>query len=142
MKTYYFGNFWNAWLSPSKYLSTNSIVPICSKRSCLSTCKKWTSSLTSFLKYWKEIANLLIWVFCICLFTHTQNDSNSLEKTLYFICRPKNHLHPSSSKTVQMMACQFTHIQKDTIIFCFYNIYIFCRLLYLSASKKTQLNPP
>ena len=28
---------------------------------CLSSCKKSTSSLTSFLRYWKDIANLLFW---------------------------------------------------------------------------------
>ena len=37
------------------------------KRSCLSACKKLTSSLTSFLRYCKEIANLLLWAIWACL---------------------------------------------------------------------------
>ena len=47
------------------------ILSICSKLSCLSACKKSTSSLNSFLRYCKEIANLLFWVIWACLATHT-----------------------------------------------------------------------
>ena len=35
------------------------MVSICGKLSCLSACKKWTTSLTSFLRYCKEIAKLV-----------------------------------------------------------------------------------
>ena len=54
LQTFYFGNFGNDWASQSK-----TIVMISRKPSCSSACKKSTSSLTSFSKYCKEIANLL-----------------------------------------------------------------------------------
>ena len=39
----------------------------CRKLWCLSACKKSTSSLTSFLRYCKDITNLLFWEFWECL---------------------------------------------------------------------------
>ena len=39
----------------------------CKKLWRLSTCKKLTSSLTSFLRYWKDIASLLFWELWECL---------------------------------------------------------------------------
>ena len=39
----------------------------CRKLWCLSACKKSTSSLTSFLRYCKDIANLLFWELWECL---------------------------------------------------------------------------
>ena len=62
LQTYYFGNFWNAWPSPSKIT-----VPICRKLSSLSTFKKFITHL----RYCKEIANLIFWVIWACLVTHT-----------------------------------------------------------------------
>ena len=50
LQTCYFGNFGNAWPSPSKI-----IVSICRKLPCLSACKKSTWSLTSFWKYCKLV---------------------------------------------------------------------------------------
>ena len=63
----YFGYFGNAWPSPIKNHSTNlweTFMLICMQ-------KKSTLSLTSFLRYCKEIANLLFWVIWACLATHT-----------------------------------------------------------------------
>ena len=62
LQTCYFGNYGNAWPSPSKIM-----LSICRKLSCLSACKKSTSLLTYFLRYCKEIANLLYWVIWACL---------------------------------------------------------------------------
>ena len=53
MQTRYFGNFWNACPFPSKI-----IVSICRKLSCLSACKKSTSSLISFLQYCNKSINV------------------------------------------------------------------------------------
>ena len=39
----------------------------CRKLWCLSACKKSTSSLTYFLRYCKDITNLLFWEFWECL---------------------------------------------------------------------------
>ena len=64
MQTCYFGNFGNAWPSPSKM-----IVSICRKFPCSYRCNKSTSSLTFFLRYCKEIENLLFWVIWACLAT-------------------------------------------------------------------------
>ena len=43
----YFGYFGHAWLHSSKM-----IVSPCRRLPCLSICKKWTSSFTSFLRYY------------------------------------------------------------------------------------------
>ena len=83
MPTCYFGNFENAWTSPSKI-----IVPICRKLSCLPECKKSTSSITCFLRYCKEIANLLFWVIWASLATHLKW-YYELKKPLMFICGQK-----------------------------------------------------
>ena len=64
LQTCYLGDFGNAWPSPSKI-----IVSICRKLSCLYACHKSTSSLTFFLRYCKEKANLLFWVIWVCLAT-------------------------------------------------------------------------
>ena len=52
------GNFVNGWLSPSKIIVSISR-------------KFLTSLLTFFLRYCKEIANLLFWVIGACLSTNT-----------------------------------------------------------------------
>ena len=39
-------------------------------------------SLTSFMKYYKDIANLLFWVFWACLDIHTKNKSIKVKETL------------------------------------------------------------
>ena len=48
----------------------------------LSVLKKWAPSLTSFLRYCKDIANLLLWVIWECLIMPTSNDSITLKETL------------------------------------------------------------
>ena len=95
---WYFANFGNVWPSSSKIK-----VSICRKRLCLSACKNSTSSLTSFLKYYKEIANLLFRVIWKCLATHTKDDSINLRKFLMFICRQK--------KTTSFLVVFFTYCE-------------------------------
>ena len=68
--------------------SLKIILSNCSKLSCLSVCKKSTSSFNS-LRYRKEIANLLFSVNWACLATHTYNDDSNLKKPFTFICRQK-----------------------------------------------------
>ena len=47
----------------------------CRELWCLSACKKWTSSLTYFLKYCKDIANLLFYEFWERLSIPIKNNS-------------------------------------------------------------------
>ena len=61
-----FLKLWKCLIIPSKIM-----VSICRKLWCWSIFKKSTSSLTSFLRYCKEIANLLFWVIWACLVTDT-----------------------------------------------------------------------
>ena len=64
---------------------------------CLSACKKWTSSLTSFLGYCEDIANLLLWVLWGCLTIYINNNitlketlmPKVLKSTLMLICMQK-----------------------------------------------------
>ena len=63
------------------------ILSICRKLSFWSACKKSTSSLNYFPRYFKEIANLLLWVIWAFLVTHTKNDNSNLRKPVKFICR-------------------------------------------------------
>ena len=64
LQTCYFWNSGNAWPSPSKIKAS-----ICGKLFCLSVCKKSISSHTFFLRYCKQIPNLLIWVISAFLDT-------------------------------------------------------------------------
>ena len=64
------------------------MVPICSKLSYFSACKKSTSSLTFFLRYCKEIANLLFCVIWACLATQTPKMIKAIWRNL-FIFRQK-----------------------------------------------------
>ena len=45
--------------------------------------------LTFFLRYYKDIVNLMFWVHWVCLDTQIQSDTINLQKTLVFICRQK-----------------------------------------------------
>ena len=58
----------------------------CGKLWCLSACKKSTSSLTSFLRYCKNIANLLFWKFWECLTIPIKNHSINFQETFMLIC--------------------------------------------------------
>ena len=51
--------------------------------------KKSTLSFTFSLRYWKNIAKFLFWIFWEYLATHTQNDDINLQKTSIFIYRQK-----------------------------------------------------
>ena len=59
---------------------------ICGKFWCLSSCKKSTSSLTSFLRYCKGTAKLLFWELWECLTTLIKNHRISLQETFMLIC--------------------------------------------------------
>ena len=48
-----------------------------------SACKKWTPSLTSFLRYCKGIANLLLWELWEYLIMPINNDSITLYRKLW-----------------------------------------------------------
>ena len=52
--------------------------------------KKLTSSFTLFLRYCKDIVNLLFWVLWACLAMHTQSDTINFHDYLH----AKNQLHP------------------------------------------------
>ena len=88
MQTCYFGKFGNAWQFPSKI-----IVSICRKRSCLYVCNRSTRSLTCFLKYCKEIANLLLWVICACLASPQLKWEYQFEEIFDVYLQAKNQLH-------------------------------------------------
>ena len=51
--------------------------------------KKSTSSLTSFLKYYKDFANLLFWVIWTGLALPTKINGINLEDSLMHICMQK-----------------------------------------------------
>ena len=92
LQTCYFWNSGNAWPSPSKIK-----VSICGKLFCLSVCEKSISSHTFFLRYCKQIPNLLIWVISAFLDTHTHTHlkwSYQFEETFDVYLKPKNQLHP------------------------------------------------
>ena len=72
------------------------------KRQCQLWCSLWCSpSLTSLLRYCKDIAEVPLWVFWECLIIPINNDSITLwktfeinlQETLVFICMQKTQLH-------------------------------------------------
>ena len=77
--------FWELWECLTISIKNHSInlqetfMLICIQK-LTSKLTKLTSSLTSFLTYCKEIANLLVWVIWICLDTHISNDGINLKK--------------------------------------------------------------
>ena len=120
------------------------IIPsTCRKLSCLSVCKKSTSSLTFFLKYCKEIADLLFWIIWACLATHTYNDSINLKKPLTFICRQKINftLHVFIEIAKILQTCYFGCFGHAWL--CIPKVILSpCRkLLSLPASKKSTSFP-
>ena len=58
----------------------------CRRLWCLSTSKKSNSSLSSFLRYCKDIANLLLWELWECLTIPIKNHSTNLQETFMPIC--------------------------------------------------------
>ena len=58
----------------------------CGKSWCLSTCKKSTSSLTSFLRYCEDNANLLFWELWESSTIPIKNHSINLWETFMLIC--------------------------------------------------------
>ena len=65
--------FWELWKCLT--ISIKIIVSICSKFSCLLASKKSTSSFIFFLRYYREIANVLflvIWAY-LCVYLQVEN---------------------------------------------------------------------
>ena len=78
-------------VSPCRKLYVQSL-EINLQKTCLSACKKSTSSLTSFMRYCKDIANLLFCEFWECLIIPIKNYSCNMQKTFTFICMQKINL--------------------------------------------------
>ena len=108
--------------------STENNNPNLQKCWCLSACKKRTPFLTSFLRYWKVIANcLLLWEFWECLIIPISNDSITLQETLMpkvlkqlagstvVYLYGKNQLHLTSFlKFVKiLLSCYFRNFEND-----------------------------
>ena len=70
----YCGYFEHDWLA----MPTKLIVLICRNIWCLFACKNSNSSLSSFLKYCKDITNLIFWVLWAFLTMAKKNDGISL----------------------------------------------------------------
>ena len=75
LKTCYFGYFEYDWPCPPILMAST-----CRKVYCLSGSKKSTSSFHSFLRYYKDIANLLLYTLCGYAWQHmaAKNDGISL----------------------------------------------------------------
>ena len=73
LQTFHSGYFRHALLWPVKAILSAY------RKSCLSP--------TSFLKYYKDLVNLLFWVLWVCLATSTENNSSNLWDNLMFICK-------------------------------------------------------
>ena len=101
LQSCYFGKFGNTWPSPSKI-----ILSIFRKLSWLSACKNSPSSLTSFLRYCKEIANLLFYVLWACLASHTQSGTINLYKNLVFIRKQKINFIPHVFLEIFQRCCK------------------------------------
>ena len=102
LQTCYFWNSGNAWPSPSKIKAS-----ICGKLFCLSVCKKSISSQTFFLRYCRQIPNLLIWVISAFVDTHTHlRWSYQFEETFDVYLKPKNQLHPFFFPEILQIYCK------------------------------------
>ena len=138
MQTCYFGNFANAWSSPSKIM-----VSICRMLSCWSECKKSTSSLTSFWSITKESKLVILNDSDMILSTHL-NWSYQSEENFDDYLQTKNQRHSSrflwcTGKILQI--CYFEYIG-HTWLCTLKTISSTCRKLsFLSANKKSTLSP-
>ena len=74
-------------------------------------------SLTSFLKYYKHIANLSFWVLWQCLVMSTIINSTTLQETLMFIRKQKINLIPQ-------FFLEILHFKKNPAIWLFKNILV------------------
>ena len=119
--------FWVLWICLATFTENNNLN--LQKRWGLSACKKTTSFITSFLRYWKDIANcLLLWEFWECLIIPISNDSITLQETLMpkvlkqlagntvVYLYGKNQLHLTSFlkfvKTL-LLSCYFRNFEND-----------------------------
>ena len=81
MQTSYSGFFGHAWLRTPKM-----IISTCRKRQCLSACQKYTSSLTSFLRYY-ILKNPAIWLADSIL---THNSSTRIMPDMGLVVKYQN----------------------------------------------------
>ena len=75
MQTCYLQYSGHAWPHPPIIIASP-----CRKLWCLSASKISILFLTSSLRYFKDITNLLLWVLWVCLAKPTKNDSINLQK--------------------------------------------------------------
>ena len=128
--------FWQLWECLT--IPTKTTVSICRKLSWLYACKKSASSLTFFLKYCKELANLLFWVF-----EHASPHLKwyyQFEEIFDVYLKAKNQLHSfhfpwDTAKTLQIcysgyFGKAYLHTPRMILATC-------RKLSYLSASKIT-----
>ena len=90
--------FWELWKCLT--ISIKIIVSSYCKFSCLPASRKSTLSLTTFLRYCREIENSLFWEICAYLATHITNDS--IKKRLTIISRGKS----TPSFTFSLIYCK------------------------------------
>ena len=83
---------------------------------CLSTCKKSTSSLLSFLRYCKESTNLLCWVLWACLAMTSKKRYHQLGENFDVYLHAKNHIFPSPLflKYYKNIACLAIPLKSDS----------------------------
>ena len=101
LQTCYFEHFENAWSCPSIMILLLCRKRWCLKRWnqlwCLSACKKSTSSLTSCLRYCKDIAHFLFLELWECLTIPIKTAVLICRKPSCFCACKKNQLHHSLS---------------------------------------------
>ena len=123
---------------------------------CLSACKKRTPFLTSFLRYCKDIPNLLLWVLWECLIMPINTDSITFKQTL----KPKElkltygklwYVYPHAKNQLHLQ--RFFENSKDIGNFLFWELWeyliipikfvvsICSKLSCLSACEKSTSSP-
>ena len=128
--------FWELWESLTVPIKNHRID--FRKLSCLSACKKSTSSVTSFLRCCKEIANL-----GIPGRTHLK-EKYQFERLLMFTSRKKNQLHPSRFPwdiAKILKHCYFGYFENAWLRTTKVILSICRKPLCLSAGKKSTSFP-
>ena len=73
---------------------------------CLTTCKKSTSLLTSFLRYYRDIGNLLLWVIWAWAVMLINTGSLNLYEIWMFICMEKTKFIPPLFLKIMQKYCK------------------------------------
>ena len=95
---YNFRYFGNEWSYPTKLT-----VSTCRKVWCSSASRKSTSCLRSFLRYFKDNANMSCWVLSACLVMNTKNDGISLYKTFMYKFKQKSKFYLTSLLSAKIL---------------------------------------